>query len=660
MYYIAVELNPKHFDSLNPKQREAVEHKDGPLLIIAGAGAGKTRVITHRIAHLIAQGIKPENILAVTFTNKAAAEMKERVATLLPEGSRLPFVGTFHGLGVHILRESGRAVEVSKWFTILDRDDAISIIRKAEKALGIDPKYFEPKNILGRISREKGNLVSRQEFESREIDNYFGETVSKVWREYEKELKKQGALDFDDLLVETVRLLSEHEPIRKRYQSQWKYIHIDEYQDTNKAQYELIRLLTGEEKNICVVGDHDQTIYTWRGATIENIMGFETDFPGAKVVLLEENYRSTSNILNAANAVIVKNRNRKEKNLFTSMGEGEKIAVHTALDALSEAEFVVEQCKKIGKKTKLEEIAVLYRANFQSRVLEEAFLRDNVPYTVLGTRFFERAEIRDVLSYIRAAMNELDRASFERAAGAVRRGLGEKSLHDYFDSGIKSEKIEAFLKLLAEIREKLISQPLPEAIKAVIKLTGYEEMQKGKGDEGIERLENVRELVNLSSKYKGLPNEEAISTLLAESALVSDQDTLLTEKKDKKAGVRLMTVHAAKGLEFDHVFIVGLEQGLFPHERMDDEGMTREREEEERRLFYVAITRARKKLWLSHAETRQIYGEIRVQSPSEYLSDIPEELLEAAEEILPTYQIGEIGSPRSRSRGLLPDIEDLE
>ncbi len=678
-------------DNLNPAQREAVTHKDGPLLVVAGAGAGKTRVITHRIAHLVEQGVRADQILAVTFTNKAAAEMRERVTALLgsrlqvagvsktdpssliPHPSRLPFVATFHTLGVHILRESGRAIGIGRWFSILDRDESLSIVRKCEKALGFDPKHFEPRSILGAISREKGNLVSREEYESREAESYFGDVVAKVWRAYQAELTKAQLLDFDDLLGLTVKLLTEYEDVRKHYQTKWRYIHVDEYQDTNKVQYEMIRLLAAEHMNVAVVGDADQTIYTWRGATIENIMGFERDFPGATVVLLEENYRSTSNILEAANAIIAKNKNRREKKLFTRGDKGEKIVLYEAFDALDEAEFVVKAIKE--HKCVPEQVAVLYRANFQSRILEEAFLRAGLPYSVLGTRFYERAEVRDVLSYVRAAMNQGDQASVARAAATPRRGLGEKTLEAYFASPSEAlakdgGKLRSFLKLLEEFKEKLLALPLPDALKYIVRASGLEEHLKKLKDEGQERLENVQELINLAGKYKGMPNEEAVSHLLSDSALASDQDSLLVAKEEKKKGVKLMTVHAAKGLEFKHVFVVGLEQGLFPHERMDDEGMTRERQEEERRLFYVAITRARERLYLSWAQTRQMYGQTLVQTASEYLSDIDAALLDLKASYTPTidysrpghrldHSVPEVRS-RSKSGGLLPDVEELE
>ena len=682
MLYCFIVSENNLLDNLNSAQRSAVTHKDGPLLVVAGAGAGKTRVITQRIAHLIKQGIPGNRILAVTFTNKAAAEMKERVMTLLEnlksQSSKLnqnpnpndpnwalnfgawslPWVGTFHGLGVHILRESGRAIGVDRWFTIYDRDDCVALIRKCEKALGIDPKHFAPNAILSHISKAKGNLVSRADYEEAEGATYFGETVSKVWREYERELVNVKSLDFDDLLVETVHLLAEHEPVRKHYQTKWQYIHVDEYQDTNKVQYEMIRLLSAVHQNIAVVGDVDQTIYSWRGSSIENIMGFERDFPGATVVVLEENYRSTSNILNAANEVIRKNKNRKEKNLFTRSGDGEKIRLFEAFDAADEADFVVRTVREF-KKVPLEEMAVLYRANFQSRVLEEAFLRAGLPYTVLGTRFFERAEVKDVLAYVRAAMNPADRTSFERAVSNPRRGIGDKTLETYFVTGEIQEKLRNFLKLLEEFRQQLLNTPLPESLRYIVRNSGLETDLKKKGDEGVERLENIQELVNLSLKYKDLPHEEAVAKLIEEASLASDQDSLLiaqnlsTSSRQGK-GVKLMTVHAAKGLEFRIVFIVGLEQGLFPHEPNDPSDATVEHEEEERRLFYVALTRARERVYLSHSTVRTIYGEQRINLPSEFISDIPTDLFEQAIiEVTPS-------TPRNRARGLLPDIINLE
>lgn len=698
-------LNTEHFDGLNARQREAVTHKDGPLLVVAGAGTGKTRVITHRIAHLIAQGVPGKNILAVTFTNKAAAEMRERAMKLLEnhksQSSKLnqtpnpqdpnwtlsfgawslPWIGTFHGLGVHILRESGRAVGVTKWFAILDRDESKSIVRRCLKETGYDPKQFEPGGILGAISRAKGDMITREDYRSAEGRSFYGEVVSLVWEKYERELNKNGLLDFDDLLVKTVELLRNYENVRKRYQSQWQYIHVDEYQDTNKVQYEMLRLLASEHMNVCCVGDHDQLIYGWRGASIKNIMGFEEDFPGATVVLLEENYRSTSNILETANRIIAKNENRKEKNLFTSAGAGEKIVIHEAFDPQDEAHFVTQKIARLTKVKPLvpkgltfgrpEEVAVLYRANFQSRILEEAFLTAGLPYTVMGTRFFERMEVRDILAYVKAALNKGDKASFERAAGAPRRGIGDKSLEDYFATNIANEKIANFINLLNDFEAKLMTLPLQDALKYIVRVSGYEDWLKklhpsnkfGAGDEGLERMENIQELINLSSKYKNLGQDEALEKFLTDAGLASDQDTLLHEKENKK-GVRLSTVHAAKGLEFEHVFIVGLEQDLFPHKPFDDDGLTGEKAEEERRLFYVALTRAKKRLYLSWSQTRPIYGNTMVQMKSEYFSDLDPELIESSSEVglAPRGRTlrGPEGPTSESKSSFLPDVDDLE
>ena len=639
---------------LNNAQKEAVDHLEGPLLVVAGAGAGKTRVITHRIANLIDNGVKPGQILAVTFTNKAAGEMRERVLSLINKSSTLnpdplqkatPFVSTFHSLGVYILRASGRAMGISRWFAIYDRSDSIAAIKRVMKAKSYDPKQFEPKGILGMISREKGNFVARGEFEVEAEGNYYREIVADVWEGYEKELQEQRALDFDDLLVKTVELLQNFPEVLNRYQSMWRYIHVDEYQDTNRVQYELVKLLAGENKNICVVGDEDQMIYGWRGASIRNILDFESDFNGAHTVFLEENYRSTPTILEAANSVIKKNEERKEKTLFTNNSDGEKILVYEAFDGADEAGFIVGKCQKIiDAGTRPEEIALLYRANFQSRVLEEAFLAAGVPYTLLGTRFFERKEVRDILAYASAALNPEDRAAISRVINTPRRGIGDKTIAKIF-AGQKNdlpkktqEKIHNFFETLKHFRELLLSKKPADSLRTIVKESGYEKMLQAGGEEEQERLENIRELVSLARKYDELTPEEGIEKLLTDASLSDDQDVLAREALRSgsghgaaKKGVRLMTVHAAKGLEFDHVFVVGLEQDLFPHTKMG-EGMTPERLEEERRLFYVALTRARKQLYLSHASLRFIYGAQVVNVPSEFLMDIPGDLLESVEQ----------------------------
>ncbi|MDO8594659.1 MAG: UvrD-helicase domain-containing protein [bacterium] len=640
-----------YLDGLNARQREAVEHVEGPLLIVAGAGAGKTRVITHRILHLIKQGVAPESILAITFTNKAAKEMRERVQKLVSlevyksreetedfQTSKLPnypWLGTFHSLGVHILRENSQRLGLSKRFAIFDRGDSISAIKEAVRETDLDPKSFEPGKILGAISREKGKMVTCEEFKVRTEGEYFPATVAEIWEKYEAILKKEKALDFDDLLLKTAVLLDTNEAVRTHYQKRWRYIHIDEYQDTNHVQYIIAKNLAAEHKNIAVVGDIDQNIYSWRGASIKNILNFEKDYSDSKIVLLEENYRSTQTILTVANRVIEKNKMRREKTLFTKNGEGEKVGLFTAYDEVQEASFIAQRSKQlIAEGTSPAEIAVLFRANFQSRALEEAFLREEVAYQVLGVRFFERKEVKDVLSYVRAAENPESMGDLRRIINVPPRGIGKVTLLKILagkEAELPStmrEKFSGFKKLLRELQQKLTSVPLSEAIKWIVTASGLEaELKKG-GSEDEERLENIKELVTFATRYDAMPEGgsrvELVDKFLTDVALQSDQDEL----KDEKPAVRLMTVHASKGLEFEYVFIAGLEEGLFPHERLNetkDDGAA----EEERRLFYVALTRAKKKVFLTYAGMRTIFGSRQVTVPSEFIFDIDEEFLQA-------------------------------
>jgi len=621
-----------YLDQLNAPQKEAVTHRDGPLLIVAGAGAGKTRTITYRIFHLIEQGVDPSSILAITFTNKAAAEMCERITKLLasqpnrPIGT--PFTSTFHALGVYILRQSGHLLGLPKFFSILDRDESMSKIKQAMRLASIDEKRFEPRKVLGAISRHKGSGQTVDEFTA-EARDYFPKVVASVWSHYDAILRQEQVLDFDDLLLRSVSLLKNHPEVRAHYQKRWQYIHIDEYQDTNNVQYEMSRLLIGPANNICVVGDMDQSIYGWRGADFTNILHFEKDYPKAKVVLLEENYRSTQTILTAANAIISKNRQRHDKTLFTNNKDGSKIGIFASLDEMSEGQFVAKKAGDlINKGADPSQIAVLYRANFQSRALEESFLRESVPYQVLGTRFFERKEIKDLLAFVRLALNENDLEGLKRAINVPPRGIGKVTL-DKIIAGQENElppkmrqKIADFRRLLAEIRETINTKTCSEAIKFILNHIGIEKELKENGEEGTERLENLRELVSIATKYDFLPAGEGMMDLVTEMSLTSDQDSL-NEKRD---GVKMMTVHAAKGLEFDYVFIVGLEQDLFPHKGFGEE---KKDMEEERRLFYVAVTRAREKLFLSYAQTRLIFGSRQVGMPSEFIFDIDDSLLEA-------------------------------
>lgn len=624
----------EYLETLNEKQKEAVTQTEGPLLIVAGAGAGKTKTITHRIIHLIHKGVEPSSILAVTFTNKAAKEMRDRILNLLEKkehgvlplsSSSIPFVSTFHSLGVYIIKENAHLIGLTKHFTILDERDSISIIKDIMKQHDIDPKINEPRKIKSIISRAKGDFIDVVKFKA-DVKSGLQSIVALVWSEYENRLKKEKSLDFDDLLLQSVLILKKYPEIKNKYQQRWQYIHIDEYQDTNEVQYEMTKLLVGPKENICVVGDTDQNIYSWRGANIKNILHFEKDYPKTKIVLLEQNYRSTKNIIEAANNIITKNKYRVPKNLFTENIEGETIAICEAYDETDEASFIAEMISEILKTNQPEDIAVLYRANFQSRVIEEAMLNRQIPYQVLGVKFFERKEIKDLLSYIRASYNKDSWSDIKRIINVPTRGIGKVTLAKMFAGEFVNlpvstqEKINKFYKILDEIHDYAEKNKPSETIKYILKITGLEEkLSHGSSDEQ-EELENMKELVSLSLKYDNLPIGEGVEKLLEEASLASDQDSLI----HKSNGVRIMTVHASKGLEFKYVFVAGLEQDLFPHTRTDNK--SKEDNEEERRLFYVAITRARQKLFLSYAELRTIFGTKQVNTPSEFIYDIPEHL----------------------------------
>ena len=628
-----------YLDNLNERQKQAAEHQNGPLLIVAGAGAGKTKTIAARIVRLVQNGAAPENILAITFTNKAAKEMRERVVFALQSEQSLnrpltlmerPFVATFHALGVHILRENAGTIGLNRHFNIFDRSDSKKSVRQAMENVGVNPKQFEPGRILEIIAREKSNNLIVAEYEQTSSNEYLPGIVAKVWREYDRILAEEKAFDFDDLLLQTVRLLKNQPAILEKYQNNWHYLLIDEYQDTNKIQYELAKLLADKNKNICAVGDTDQLIYGWRGASVRNLLEFENDYPNTTVVLLEENYRSSKRILAVANQVIEKNRLRKEKRLFTQKPLGEKIGLYPAYDETDEANYIAGKAQSlIAAGVRPEEIAALYRANFQSRAIEEAFLNEQIPYQVLGVRFFERKEIKDVLAYIKAALNPDNLSDFKRAIENPRRGVGKVTLAKAL-SGMEEKlpaaartKIGEFRNLLAQIKKQALSGKPSETIKFVLRASGIETQLKSGGEDEKERLENIRELASLAVKYDALPAEGGIEKLLSDAALASDQDEL----QENKPAVKLMTVHAAKGLEFDYVFITGLEDGLFPHERLGNE-KTDEESEEERRLFYVALTRARKKIFLSYASIRTIFGSRQVNLPSEFFADIDNEHLE--------------------------------
>ncbi len=638
---------------LNEAQQRAVEATEGPVLIVAGAGSGKTRVITHRILHLIKNGAAPHSILAITFTNKAAKEMRDRVSQLLAEDKALnrpismnerPFVSTFHALGVHIIRENARLLGLTRHFTIYDRADSRRAVKEASVKVGIDPKTHEPGLLLNMISRAKGDGKNQTQYYD-SAKEYLEEVTANVWEKYDSILAEDNALDFDDLLLKTAELLSKPE-IRAKYSGIWKYIHIDEYQDTNRVQYRIANYLAAESRNLCVVGDADQNIYSWRGATIENILHFEEDYPDALVITLEKNYRSTKNILAAANSVIEKNKIRKKKTLYTDNPAGEKIALLSSYTEADEARAIADTANDlISSGTSPREIAVLYRTNFQSRVLEEMFIKKNIPYQLLGVKFFERKEVKDVLAYIRAALNIPDSGSptsgwsdITRIINVPVRGIGKVTIAKLTAGGEQGlppamrAKIADFWKTLRDIHAETREKKPSEVVRFVIEETGIARAMKEGDGEDEERLLNVRELVSVAAQYDSLPQEEGMEKFLENAALASDQDEL----KENKDAVRLMTVHASKGLEFEHVFIAGLEQDLFPLKHLDEAEMSASEEEEERRLFYVAVTRARKKVHLSYALLRTIYGTQRVNTPSEFIEDIEKNLIEEAVPDKPT------------------------
>ncbi|MEX0909740.1 MAG: UvrD-helicase domain-containing protein, partial [Candidatus Paceibacterota bacterium] len=618
----------QHLENLNNAQKKAVELIDGPLLIIAGAGAGKTRVITTRILHLIKSGVSPEKILAITFTNKAAKEMRERVFALIENDPELrldshlarPFVSTFHSLGVSILKQHAQYFGLTRHFSIFDRSDSKRAVKQAMEKIGADPKQYDPGKFLSIISRKKGDALTPELFEEKARGNMFNELVLRVWKEYEAILQNEKALDFDDLLLKTLVLLKKEPEILEYYQSLWSYIHIDEFQDTNGVQYELSRLLAQKHQNICVVGDMDQNIYSWRGADMKHIFDFEEDFRDTHSVVLEENYRSTKKIIAVANAIIAKNTFRKEKNLFTNGPDGDNLTLYTAFDESDEAQFIAETTASlITEGTRAEEIAVLYRANFQSRAIEQAFIDLGVPHQVLGTKFFDRKEIKDVLTFLRLALNPDNSTDLARVINVPTRGIGKTTLlrilskkEDELTPAMK-KRVDDFRALLSGIATHAVSKPPSTTIKHIIRATGLENMFLSGSDEDKERLENVRELVTLAQKYDSESPEEGVEKLLEDASLASEQDSL----KEDKSGAKLLTIHASKGLEFDVVFITGLEAGLFPHARFDETSLSRESEEEERRLFYVALTRARKKLFLTHAMVRTIFGSRNGTIPSE-------------------------------------------
>jgi DNA helicase-2/ATP-dependent DNA helicase PcrA len=636
--------------TLNPVQREAVEAIKGPVLILAGPGSGKTRVITHRVAYLVKLcGVSPHHIMAVTFTNKAAREMKERLEQLLGQALEALTLGTFHAICARILRREGKAIELESSFVIYDEDDQLSLMKQVLEELNLDPKQYAPQALRSAISAAKSRIISPKDY-ARRVSSYFEEIVQRVYQRYQELLSQGQGVDFDDLLMKTVQLFQDHPQILTRYQSKYVHILVDEFQDTNIAQYELMKQLAGKYRNLCVVGDPDQSIYSWRFADLRNILSFEKDYPEAKVVFLEQNYRSTKTILEVASDVISANVLRKPKKLWTENEDGASVTVIESYNAEEEAQSVVNEIEKLvsQEQISLKDCAAMYRVNAQSRALEETFLRYGVPYKLVGgTRFYQRQEVKDIIAYLRVIHNPQDNVSLTRIINVPGRGIGQKTINT-LQSWAKAHDTSLF-EALKQVSHNIIASPdsvgmkqspsprivqalagfdalmtnltaqshelsLSRLLDEILEHTGYRQYILDKED-GEERWENITELRNVASEYNELDTEEALTTFLEKVSLVSDIDEL-DEKAD---AVTLITLHQAKGLEFTAVFIVGLEEGILPHRKSFDDP---EQMEEERRLCYVGITRAKKRLYLLRSYRRSLFGGSTANLPSRFLQDI--------------------------------------
>ena len=640
------------YDTLNEQQSEAVLHTEGPLLILAGAGSGKTRVLTHRIAYLIEEkGVNPWNILAITFTNKAAGEMRERVDQLVGFGSESIWVSTFHSTCVRILRRHIDLLGYDTNFTIYDADDQKTLMKDVCKLLNIDTKVYKERSLLNAISHAKDELVTPEEFLLQAGGDFSQKKIAEVYAEYEKQLRANNALDFDDLLVKTVQLFQTQKDVLEYYQERFRYIMVDEYQDTNTVQFELIRLLASKYRNLCVVGDDDQSIYKFRGANIKNILNFEQVFEDAKVIKLEQNYRSTGNILNAANTVIRNNMGRKDKTLWTDKGEGEKISLRQFDSAYDEAEYIVDEIRKNVAKGDVtyHDHAILYRTNAQSRMFEEKFVTVNIPYKIVGgVNFYARREIKDLLAYLKTVDNGKDDLAVRRIINVPKRGIGLTSTNrvqeyasrheiGFYDAlcgvdlipdiGRGASKLESFVALIEHFKTDAKDLSLSDLMQEIIEETGYvESLRADEGEEADARIENIDELLSKIAAYEETCEEQnepaTLSGVLEEVALVADIDSL-DEDSDY---VILMTLHSAKGLEFPHVYLAGMEDGIFPS-YMTVTADDPEEMEEERRLCYVGITRAEEELTLTCARRRMIRGETQYNKMSRFIKEIPRELL---------------------------------
>ncbi len=639
---------------MNDKQAQAVRTTEGPLLVMAGAGSGKTRVLTHRVAYLIEEkNVNPWNILAITFTNKAAREMRERIDKLIDEGAEEIWVSTFHALCVRILRRDGEKIGYSRNFTIASSSEQRTLMKHIMSDLNVDPKKYTARSILSAISNAKNELLTPEDYAA-SADGMFQELVAKAYAEYQSRLQNNQALDFDDLIMKTIDLFKEAPAVLEYYQRKFKYIHVDEYQDTNEAQYELVNMLAKKYRNICVVGDADQSIYGWRGANMENILNFENDYTDATVIKLEQNYRSTKTILQAANKVIENNVNRKAKTLWTENKQGEKIHYYRGNTDSEEAYFVVKKIKQYMQENQknYRDFAILYRTNAQSRKIEETFVKANIPYKLVGAhKFYERKEILDVLAYLRLATNPDDSMSFERVVNSPKRGIGATSMQKLNDfanlhglslekaaenvalteiRGKASTELSKFAQTICKLHELEKTENVTELTKDILEITGYRaELEKTKSLENQSRLENLDEFLTVTKQFDESwqpENEESdpFSDFLADLALVSDQDDV-----DDTDEVTMMTLHAAKGLEFPIVFLMGMEEGIFPLSR----ALTDENElEEERRLAYVGITRAQDELYITNAFSRMLYGRRQSNCASRFITEIGDDLIKSENE----------------------------
>ena len=635
-------------NGMNPKQKDAVVCTQGPLLIMAGAGSGKTRVLTHRIAYLIEEkNVNPWNILAITFTNKAAKEMKERVTRLMKEGGSDVWVSTFHSMCVRILRRDIDRIGYTKAFTISDPSEQQTLMKRILKERNIDPKKYNPRAILGEISNAKNELDTPEDYRKRAA-SFFEKIVADCYDDYQRELRRNQAVDFDDLIMLAIRLFKESPETLDYYQNKFHYIHVDEYQDTNEAQYTLVNMLAERFKNLCVVGDADQSIYGWRGANMENILNFEKDYPDATTVLLEQNYRSTKFILQAANDVIGNNSKRKVKKLWTDNHDGEKITYYRGQSEGDESRYVISKIQEEMKANHYNygDFAVLYRTNAQSRVIEDSLLKSNIPYKMVGGhKFYDRKEIRDILAYLRLIANPDDNMSFERVVNVPKRGIGPGTIEklrtssNQYDwslletalnvsitpiSGKAANELEAFGFMMKDLRQMQEYVPVTELVEEVLKRSGYQKsLELERTLESETRLENIQEFLTVTQQFeKENTEDKSLLTFLTDLALVSDLDNL---EEEPQSEVTLMTLHAAKGLEFPIVFLIGLEEGIFPLSRSM---MEEDQLEEERRLAYVGITRAEKKLYITNAYSRVLYGRTQSNSASRFINEITDEVLE--------------------------------